>query len=71
MVNASPRRAAQSPTVSASMPISATRYLRRSPITIASRTYGETFRRFSISDGETFLPPAVMMMSFLRSVIVR
>jgi hypothetical protein len=28
-------------------------------------------RRFSISDGETFLPPAVMITSFLRSVIVR
>ena len=26
---------------------------------------------FSISDGEMFLPPAVMMRSFLRSVIVR
>ena len=71
MVNATPLRAAQSPTVSGSIPMSAARYLRRSPMTIASRTYGETLSLFSISDGEMFLPPAVMMMSFLRSVIVR
>ncbi len=33
--------------------------------------YGEAFSAFSISDGATFLPPAVMMMSFIRSVIRR
>ena len=36
---------------------------------MASLMYGETFIRFSISDGERFFPPAVMIMSFLRSVI--
>ena len=45
--------------------------MRPSPTTIASRTYGEAFSSFSISDGEMFLPPAVMMMSFIRSVIFR
>ncbi len=58
------RRAAQSPTVSASIPMSAVRYLRPSPRTTASRTYGETLSAFSISDGAMFLPPAVMRMSF-------
>ena len=32
---------------------------------------GENLSWFSISDGVTFLPPAVMMMSFMRSVMVR
>ena len=40
-----------------------------SPITTASEMYGENFSWFSISDGVTFLPPAVMMMSFMRSVL--
>ena len=39
--------------------------------TIASLMYGRDLEAFSISDGEMFLPPAVMMMSFMRSVIVR
>ncbi len=66
----SPRRRAHSPTVSASMPISATRYGRWSPTTTASFRYGDAFRAFSISLGAMFLPPAVMMMSFIRSVIL-
>ena len=64
------RRNAQSPTVSYSMPISALRYLRPSPMTIASLTYGDVFRLFSISDGEMFLPPDVMMMCLMRSTIL-
>ena len=62
---------AQAPTVSSSMPMRATRYLRPSPITTASRTKGDTLSLLSISDGLMFLPPAVMMMSFLRSVMRR
>ena len=31
---------------------------------------GEALRLFSISLGEMFLPPAVMMMSLIRSVIL-
>ena len=34
-------------------------------------TYGTVLSAFSISCGEMFLPPALTMMSFLRSVIVR
>ncbi len=64
-------RVAQSPTVSSSMPMRAVRYLRLSPMTTASLTKGEVFREFSISDGEMFLPPAVMMMSLMRSTIFR
>lgn len=33
--------------------------------------YGEAFSAFSSSDGATFLPPAVMIRSFIRSVIRR
>ena len=51
------------------MPISAARYLRPSPITIASFTYGDVLRLFSISEGEMFLPPEVMMMCLMRSTI--
>ena len=47
------------------------RYGRRSPITTASVTYGENLIWFSSSDGVTFLPPAVTMMSFNRSVMRR
>ncbi len=65
-----PRRCAQSPTVSSSMPISATRYGRRSPMTIASLMNGEALSAFSISLGAMFLPPAVMRMSLARSVIL-
>ncbi|MEZ5340343.1 MAG: hypothetical protein R2706_02540 [Acidimicrobiales bacterium] len=43
--------------------------LRRSPITIASLMYGDVFKVFSISDGEMFLPPEVMMMCFIRSTM--
>jgi hypothetical protein len=32
---------------------------------------GEVLRRFSISDGEMFFPPEVMMMSLMRSTILR
>jgi hypothetical protein len=38
-------------------------------MTIASLMNGEVFRWFSISDGEMFFPPAVMMMSLMRSTI--
>ena len=38
---------------------------------MASLMYGEAFSAFSISEGDTFFPPAVMMMSFIRSVIFR
>ena len=53
------------------MPISAVGYGRRSPISTASLMYGLTLTAFSISDGAMFLPPAVIMMSFMRSVIRR
>ena len=39
-------------------------------MTTASEMKGENFSWFSISDGVMFLPPAVMMMSFMRSVIL-
>ena len=42
----------------------------RSPTTIAWETYFDVFRSFSRFWGATFLPPAVTMMSFLRSVIL-
>ncbi|MND08560.1 hypothetical protein D3C83_312680 [compost metagenome] len=32
-------------------------------------TYGDVLRLFSISDGETFFPPDVMMMCLMRSTI--
>ena len=62
-------RRAQSPTVSSSIPMSAERNFRRSPMTMASLTYGDVLRLFSISDGEMFFPPAVMMMCLIRSMI--
>ena len=46
------------------------RNFRLSPITTASEMKGENLSWFSISDGVMFLPPAVMMRSFMRSVIV-
>ena len=55
---------------SSSSVISALTYGRRSPITTTCETYGELFSRFSRFAGATFLPPAVIRMSFLRSVIV-
>ena len=56
-------------TVSWSIMTRQERNLRRSPITTASAMKGENLSWFSISEGVTFLPPAVMMMSFMRSVI--
>ena len=35
-----------------------------SPITTASDINGLNFNSFSISDGDIFFPPAVMIMSF-------
>src|SRR6266850_412728 len=58
---------AHSATVSPSASSSATRYLRASPNTAASLTYGLARSRFSTSEGLTFLPPAVIRMSFFRS----
>ncbi len=52
------------------MPINAVRYFRPSPTTIASLMYGDVLRLFSISDGETFFPPEVMMMCLMRSTIL-
>ncbi len=46
-------------------------YRRRSPTSTACSTSGWVLRRFSIGWGATFLPPAVTMMSFLRSVMER
>ena len=46
-------------------------YGRRSPTTSAWETTGCAFSSFSRFCGATFLPPAVTMMSFLRSVITR
>ena len=51
--------------------ISATRYGRRSPITTHWETYGLCLISASMFAGVMFLPPAVMMMSFLRPVIER
>jgi hypothetical protein len=51
------------------MPMSAERNLRPSPMTIASLMKGEVLSEFSISDGEMFLPPEVMMMCLMRSTI--
>src|SRR5690606_10733099 len=64
------RRCAQLPTVSSSIPINAVRYGRRSPMTIASLMNGDVLSAFSISDGATFLPPAVMITSLIRSMIL-
>ena len=55
---------------SGSSVISAAMYGCRSPTTIACETYFDAFRSFSRFCGATFLPPAVTMMSFLRSVIL-
>ena len=45
------------------------RYGRLSPMTTASVMYGLNLSSFSSSLGVMFLPPAVMMMSFIRSVM--
>ncbi len=44
--------------------------LRLLPIITASATNLFVFRRFSMGWGAMFLPPAVTMMSFLRSVML-
>ena len=66
----SPRSAAQAGSASGSSVISAAMYGCRSPTTIAWETNFDVLRSFSRFCGATFLPPAVTMMSFLRSVIV-
>src|SRR2546422_3456055 len=45
--------------------------LRLSPSTTALATNLLSFTRFSIGCGATYLPPAVLIRSFLRSVIFR
>ena len=54
---------------SGSSVISATRYGRRSPITTACEIQRFCLSPFSRLAGVMFLPPAVMMMSFLRPVM--
>src|ERR1700747_3209113 len=51
--------------------ISAQTYLRRSPISPGVPTYGELLSSASSGCGAMFFPYALMMMSFLRSVIFR
>ena len=65
-----PCSAAHLPISSGSSVISAATYGFRSPTTTACETYFEFLRSFSRFCGATFLPPAVTMMSFFRSVIV-
>ena len=48
-----------------------TGYGRRSPCMTAWETQRTCFISFSRLAGVRFLPPAVMMMSFLRPVILR
>ena len=55
---------------SGSSVISAAMNGRPSPTTTACSTIGQSIIVCSIGIGDTFLPPAVMMMSFLRPVIV-
>ena len=56
---------------SGSSVISATGYGRRSPYMTACEIQRVCLRSFSRFAGVRFLPPAVMMMSFLRPVIER
>ena len=65
-----PCSAAHLPISTGSSVISAAGYGRRSPTTSACETNREVLRSFSRFCGAMFLPPAVTMMSFLRSVIV-
>jgi hypothetical protein len=44
---------------------------RLSPMTAACPMSGAAFKAASMLAGEMFLPPAVMMSSFLRSTILR
>ena len=62
---------AQLETISNSIPINADKNLRSSPMTIASLINGDVFILFSISDGETFFPPLVIIISFFRSTIFK
>ena len=57
-------------TVSNSIPIRTERNFLLSPITIASLTNGDTLILFSISDGETFFPPLVIIISLFLSTIL-
>ena len=65
-----PCSAAHLPISTGSSVISAAGYGLRSPITIACDTNLDVLRSFSRFCGAMFFPPAVTMMSFLRSVIV-
>ena len=67
----SPCCSAQGMISSSSSVISMTGYGRRSPCMTACETQRDCFRSFSMFAGVRFLPPAVMMMSFLRPVIER
>ena len=60
---------AQGTISSGSSVISAVRKGRRSPCTTACEMYWFCLRPFSRLAGVMFLPPAVMMMSFLRPVM--
>ena len=62
---------AQLETVSNSMAIKADKNFRLSPITIASLINGEILSLFSISCGDTFFPPLVIIISFFQSIIFR
>ena len=62
-------RAPTWPTFSSLSVMSATRYGRLSPCTITCEMYGVALSAFSRFCGAMFLPPALTMMSFLRSVI--
>ena len=70
MSSGRPRSCAHGPISSGSSVISATGYGRRSPYMTACDTHRDCLRSFSRFAGARFLPPAVMMMSFLRPVIV-
>ena len=69
MSPATPLAAAHLPISTSSSVTSAAGYGLRSPITSACEMYFEALRSFSMFWGAMFLPPAVTMMSFLRSVI--
>ena len=58
-------------TVSNSIAIKTDKNFLLSPITSASLIKGDIFILFSISCGDTFLPPLVIMMSFFLSIIFR
>ena len=68
---AMPCSAAQGTISSSSSVISTTGNGRRSPCITAWETQRDCLRSFSKLAGVRFLPPAVMMMSFLRPVMER